>query len=109
NGSAAAVQRRALGRLSLRAFARARTPVVHDDPRPRPVLCCEHRVPPLGKLRIGPPEELLRVPRREIHAAMALYVAELRVPERAVKRVAPVEVLDVRDVLDRVGPVGREL
>ena len=66
-------------------------------------------VPAVGELRLGPAEERLRVVRREVHAAVALRVAEVVVPEGAVERVAAVEVHDPRHVLDRVRAVARDV
>src|SRR5580704_10839971 len=82
----------ALRGLGQRTLAGARSLLVNDDAGARPVLRREGGVPARGKLRIGPAEERLRVPRSKVHAAVALHVAEDRVPERAVERVAAVEV-----------------
>ena len=61
-----------------------------------------HAVPRRGDVRLGPFEDPRRVFRRQVHAAVRVRVAESLVPERRVQRVATLEILHVRHVLQLV-------
>src|SRR5260221_10452960 len=59
-----------------------------------------HPVPPFGERRIGPEEELSRVDRGQVDAAVASGFAEIVVPIRGVERPTGLEVLHPRDVAE---------
>src|SRR5262249_10158390 len=73
--------------------------------RPRVLFRRSNAMPTLREVWPDPAEDMLRVVRRHVHAAVTALATESRMPERAVERVTAFEVHDPRHVLDRVRAV----